>query len=208
MYDLTKLARFNLSAGSHKQPNDNGDVCLMEAAIIAAGFEHRAVRSPYACPECFSRVIAQYAIALNDRMPDKLRNQLLIPFIPRVAGTADTDAKERQRILSIVQAITRLERMRIVLDPHISTHDHITAMSQVLEMSFREFKQTRQWQNATIILKEVIQLGKHIPFPPSPLRRLHAEFPAHYIPKSASPNTLPILHDLVKSEVPFPSSSA
>jgi hypothetical protein len=48
-------------------------------------------------PPCFSRPIAHYAIKLNDAMPDSLRDELLLPFVPRLAGTADTPDVERMR---------------------------------------------------------------------------------------------------------------
>jgi hypothetical protein len=102
MYDIHRLGRIKLAKGGHNKINANGELCVNEAAILAAGFDHRKVRQACDCPSCFSRVIAQYAIILNDRMPDDLRNELLTPFILRLAGTADRPAVELRRLTFIV----------------------------------------------------------------------------------------------------------
>jgi hypothetical protein len=102
MFDFSKLAKFNLAKGSHTQPNENGDFCINEAALIAAGFEYKAINSVEDCPPCFSRVIGQYALTLNDKMPDDLRNELLRPFVLQLAGTADTKEIELARVNFIV----------------------------------------------------------------------------------------------------------
>lgn len=107
MFDFSKLVKFNLAKGSHKQPNENGDICINEAAIIAAGFEYKAIGSYKDCPPCFSPVIAQYAINLNDRMPDNLRNELLKPFVIQLAGTADARTVELARVEFIVLETVR-----------------------------------------------------------------------------------------------------
>jgi hypothetical protein len=88
-------ANLHLSAGSHTDPRQG--MCPMEAAIFAAGFPYRAVKSYKDFPPCFSSPIAHYAIALNDAMPDNLRDELLLPFVPRLAGTADLADVERRR---------------------------------------------------------------------------------------------------------------
>jgi hypothetical protein len=90
-------AQYKLARGSHAPDNPDEDVCLVEAAIIAAGFERRGVGRAQDCPACFSRVLAQYAILLNDAMPDDLRNELLLPFVTRLAGTADRASAEATR---------------------------------------------------------------------------------------------------------------
>jgi hypothetical protein len=105
VFDFTKLTGFNLARGSHDQPN--GDICVTEAAIIAAGLEYRAIKSAKDCPPCFSHIITEYAIGLNDRIPDDLRNELLKPFVPRLAGTSDTDEIEQRRLEYIVLETVR-----------------------------------------------------------------------------------------------------
>jgi hypothetical protein len=71
MSDFATLANWKLLAGSHDSPDEGA--CVAETALIAGGFEYKAIKSPEDCPPCFSRVVAQYAIRLNDNMPDDLR---------------------------------------------------------------------------------------------------------------------------------------
>jgi hypothetical protein len=105
VFDFTRLTRFDLARGSHDQPTDG--ICVAEAAIISAGLEYRAIKSAEDCPPCFSRIITEYAIGLNDRMPDDLRDELLKPFVRRLAGTSDTNKIEKQRLDYIVLETVR-----------------------------------------------------------------------------------------------------
>ena len=106
MFD--KILNWKLLKGSHTFPGPDGGTCINEAAIIAAGFKYRKIESAGDCPPCFSRVIAGYAISLNDSMPDDLRQELLMPFVVRLAGTADP-AKELDRARYIaVQTVKRI----------------------------------------------------------------------------------------------------
>jgi hypothetical protein len=91
------IFNWKLLRGSHDFPGPDGGTCINEAAIIAAGFEYRKVGIAQDCPPCFSRPIASYAISLNDKIPDALRQNLLMPFVTRLAGTADTAEIEQQR---------------------------------------------------------------------------------------------------------------
>ena len=43
-FDFQQLANFRLARGSHKQPNKGGNICVNEAAVIAAGFQYREIR--------------------------------------------------------------------------------------------------------------------------------------------------------------------
>src|SRR5262245_22059723 len=99
--DWNKILNWRLLANSHKFPGPDGGTCINEAAIVAAGFEYRAVGSANDCPRCFSRVIAEYALRLNDAMPDDLRQALLTPYVVRLAGTADTQEIEVKRVIHI-----------------------------------------------------------------------------------------------------------
>lgn len=96
-FDFNQMLNWKLLAGSHNFPGSDGGTCINEAAIIAAGFEYKSVKSPKDCPPCFSRTIANYAIILNDKMPDDLRQRLLLPFVMRLAGSADTEEIEQKR---------------------------------------------------------------------------------------------------------------
>jgi hypothetical protein len=104
-----KILNWKLLRGSHQFPGPAGGTCINEAAIVATGFEYREVKSADDCPPCFSRVIAGYAIRLNDSMPADLRQELLMPFVLRLAGTVDTHEKEIERAAYIaIQTIKRI----------------------------------------------------------------------------------------------------
>ena len=85
MKDFDHILNWELKKGSHECPGPEGGTCINEAAIVAAGFEYKAVGDASDCPPCFSRVFAAYALALNDWMPDKARNNYLTPFVTRLA---------------------------------------------------------------------------------------------------------------------------
>jgi hypothetical protein len=89
------ILNWKLKRGSHKFPGPDGGTCINEAAIVAAGFPYRPVRSAYDMPECFSRPICTLALYLNDWSSDEERQQLL-PFVTRLA-CADTMEIERER---------------------------------------------------------------------------------------------------------------
>lgn len=103
------IQNWRLLRGSHKYPGPDGGTCISEAAIVAAGFAYRAVHGFGDCPPCFSPVISSYAIRLNDAMSDDLRQHLLMPFVTRFAGTADTAEKEIERARYIaIQTVKRI----------------------------------------------------------------------------------------------------
>jgi hypothetical protein len=107
--DWNNILNWKLLKGSHDFPGPEGGTCINEAAIVAAGFEYRKVNNAVDCPPCFSRAIAAYAIGLNDRMPDDLRQELLAPFVTRLAGTADKPSVERERTEYIsIQTVRRI----------------------------------------------------------------------------------------------------
>ncbi len=89
------LLNWELKAGSHRFPGPDGGTCINEAALIAAGFEYRRVRSPSDMPECFSRPICRLAMRLNDSADDEQRQRLL-PYVTRLA-CADTKGVELAR---------------------------------------------------------------------------------------------------------------
>lgn len=118
MFD--KILNWRLLSGSHDFPGPDGGTCINEAAVVAAGLEYRSIKSYADCPPCFSPVIASYTIRLNDSMPDDLRQELLMPFVTRLAGTADNanEIKRAQhiafetirRILPIALRAAKLEQ--------------------------------------------------------------------------------------------------
>lgn len=86
-----------LSAGCHDFPKDTGHICVNEAAILFAGYKYRPVQIATNCPRCFSRVIASYAIGLNDYMPRAFRNRLLKPFVDKLPDTVAAAHIEKER---------------------------------------------------------------------------------------------------------------
>ena len=109
-YDLKEISRvlnWRLLVGGHDFPGPDGGTCINEAAIVVAGFEYRRVNRASDCPSCFSRSIAAYALRLNDLMPDDLRQELLVPFVTHLAGTADSNKIERARVdLMAIRTVT------------------------------------------------------------------------------------------------------
>ena len=53
-----EIVNWKLLKGSHKFPGPQGGTCINEAAIVAAGFEYKEIKSAHDCPPCFSRPIA------------------------------------------------------------------------------------------------------------------------------------------------------
>ena len=109
MKEFNHIINWKLLNGSHDFPGPDGGTCINEAAIVAAGFEYKKISSAKDCPPCFSRPIAAYAIKLNDSMLDKLRQELLIPFVTRLSGTADTKEVEAARVKFM--AIATIQRI-------------------------------------------------------------------------------------------------
>lgn len=107
-FDFTSIVDWKLLPGSHDFPGPDGGTCISEAAIVAAGFEYRKVRSATDCPPCFSVPLSAYLIGLNDKMPDGER-QKLVRFILRLSGSADTREIEQSRVeLIVLRAVQRL----------------------------------------------------------------------------------------------------
>jgi hypothetical protein len=106
-YDFQQLANFRLARGSHKQPNKDGNICVNEAAVIAAGFQYREIKDVSCLPDCFSRPVSEYALYLNDFMMHRVRNEFLMPFVTRLPGTSDAPWIEENRARFIVVETVR-----------------------------------------------------------------------------------------------------
>jgi hypothetical protein len=104
MTEFNKMLDWKLLSGSHEFPGPDGGTCINEAAIIAAGFAYKKVGSWMDCPPCFSPLISQYAITLNDNLND-IDRQKLIPFVTKMAGTKGSQELENARALWFVQQI-------------------------------------------------------------------------------------------------------
>ena len=106
MNNLHDLLNWKLLKGSHDFPGPDGGTCINEAALVVDGFEYRSVHGVADLPLCFSRPIAAFAIQLNDRFSNADR-QRLVPFVTRLAGSADTQEVEFQRVQLIVLRTTK-----------------------------------------------------------------------------------------------------
>ena len=89
------LLNRTLKRGSHPFPGKDGGTCINEAALVAAGFEYRPIRTVESMPECFSRPICRLAMMLNDQ-PSDVNRQRLLPYVTRLA-CADTPEIEARR---------------------------------------------------------------------------------------------------------------
>jgi len=85
--DTLNLDTLKLAVGKHS--NRTQGVCLLEATAWFAGERNTDH------PECVSAFLGAYGRALNDRLSDENR-QKLVPFIPRLVGTAN-DGKDEIR---------------------------------------------------------------------------------------------------------------
>jgi len=95
--DFQRMLDWKLLRGSHEFPGPDGGTCINEAAIVAAGYPYRAVYCVKDMPAGFSRPLSMLALCLNDTLEDELRQELLVPFVARLGGTADTPAVEMLR---------------------------------------------------------------------------------------------------------------
>lgn len=80
---------WQLKPGSHEFPGPDGGTCINEAALVVAGFAYREVTSIKDLPESFCPVISQYALTLNDSMPEGALLNRLRPFAARLSGSSD-----------------------------------------------------------------------------------------------------------------------
>ena len=95
--DFQRMLDWKLLRGSHEFPGPDGGTCINEAAIVAAGYPYRPIYRVRDLPACFSRPIALFALCLNDTLDDDLRQELLVPFVTRLAGSADVAKVEMAR---------------------------------------------------------------------------------------------------------------
>ena len=92
-----RMLEWKLLRGSHEFPGPDGGTCVNEAAVVAAGYPYRAIYRAKDLPATFSRPIAMFALCLNDTLGDELRQELLMPFVTRLAGSADASKIEMMR---------------------------------------------------------------------------------------------------------------
>ncbi len=87
------LDELTLGSGAHHDATP-GQWCLMEATAYLAG-------EPWSDhPACVSPVLGAYGRGLNDAWDD-VQRQKLVPFIPRLLGTADDGQDEARSYLAL-----------------------------------------------------------------------------------------------------------
>jgi hypothetical protein len=107
--EFQRMLEWKLLRGSHDFPGPDGGTCINEAAIVAAGYPYRAVYCVKDLPLSFSRPIALLALCLNDTLDDELRQELLGPFVTRLAGSVDAPAIEMARAeLMLARSVTEI----------------------------------------------------------------------------------------------------
>src|SRR5258705_10240194 len=103
-FDFERMLNWKILRGSHEFPGPDGGTCVNEAAIVAGGYPYHPVRRIDDCPASFSRPLALYAMCLNEIvLSDQLRQELLLPFVTRLAGSADSLEVEMARVALILQ---------------------------------------------------------------------------------------------------------
>jgi hypothetical protein len=120
-----RMLDWKLLRGSHEFPGTDGGTCVNEAALVAAGYPYRAVYSVQDLPASFSRPIAMLALCLNDTVEDDQRQKLLLPFVTRLAGSADTEAVEMDRARIILE-----HTIFDILLPALKQTDHANAVER------------------------------------------------------------------------------
>jgi hypothetical protein len=91
-----------LDSGAHGVPSrEHPELCINEAAVIAAGLPYRPVGDVKDFPQCFSKPIGYFALELDEMMPPKVRQRRLMPFVCRIAGTRGSARVEKKRIVVV-----------------------------------------------------------------------------------------------------------
>ncbi|WP_439539512.1 hypothetical protein [Sphingomonas sp.] len=88
-FDFAAITEVTLAPGAHRTPEDG--LCFMEMVAWFAGEEH-SDRPKCACP-----VLGSYGMSVNDGLPADVRDRLLKPLVPLIAGTRGTVHDEINR---------------------------------------------------------------------------------------------------------------
>lgn len=124
-YDFTTVTEVRLGTGSHSTPRDG--MCFMEMVAWFANEEHTDQ------PACACPILGGYGMRLNDAMPGDLRDELLKPLIPMIAGTAGSydDRLKRGQFLAM-WSVTKV--LPIALRA-IGLEDHANACAAAADLS-------------------------------------------------------------------------
>jgi hypothetical protein len=112
MEGFDHVLNWKLKAGSHPFPGKDGGTCINKAALVAAGFAYKPIRTVDNLPDCFARPICRFAMLLNDEERQRLR-----PYVTRLA-CADTREIESARATFIASRVTCrmsfLDRLKVL----------------------------------------------------------------------------------------------
>ena len=131
---LQTLLHWKLLKCSHQWPGPDGWTCIVEAAIVAAGFPYRRIMLTEDAPPDFSPVISAYLIELNDGLPDGERQRLSV-FVDRLSNSAGNEKIENQRRQLIEsETVTRvlpqlLRSLKMRMSAEICGHELLSASS-------------------------------------------------------------------------------
>jgi len=133
--DFHRMLDWKLLRGSHEFPGPDGGTCINEAAIVAAGYPYRAVYCVKDLPASFSRPISMLALCLNDTLDDALRQELLLAFVARLGGSADTAKVEMTRAeLILARTVAEILAPALARAGHTSLAERCQALRAPTEL--------------------------------------------------------------------------
>lgn len=151
---FTKAIR--LEVGSHDDFTEGP--CVMEAAIVAAGFQHRSVGSAADMPPCFDKPLSEFLIQLNDNV-SPLTRQKLAPVICLMAGSSTTAAKSKARMRRVIDAAWKvLEPIALKQEADSRDGDDSEGTSELREAFKEEDHDFTDFENITCAI------GSDVPF--------------------------------------------
>lgn len=139
-------------------------LCIMSLVAYMAGEAHGDH------PKAASPVIAAFARPVNDAM-DRATRQRLVPFAPRIQGTAGAEDGLRQKILHRKLLDTLLPA--VVRDLQVGAQDHahanaaeatarlFTALREAPENEHPRLVQDPRWDHAALISPLRVAIGAH-----------------------------------------------
>ncbi|MEO1169938.1 MAG: hypothetical protein AAFW97_14630 [Pseudomonadota bacterium] len=170
-YDFSTITEVKLAVGSHDSPQQG--LCVMEMVAWFAGEEH-SDRPQCACP-----VLGRFAMNLNDAMPGGVRDRLLKPLVPLLAGTRDPES-EIVRAEYLAMQVVRSTLPPVLRQVGLGEHaDACEAVSDLKEAAYAasaaanaanaanaasaaaSANAATAWERAVDDLRHAITLGKH-----------------------------------------------
>jgi len=164
--DFQRMLDWKLLRGSHEFPGPDGGTCINEAAIVAAGYPYRPIYRVRDLPACFSRPIALFALCLNDTLDDELRQELLVPFVTRLAGSADVSKIEMARAeLMLRRIVTEVLAPALARDGYAEIAERCRALRMPTELvaiakSLRNAENSARHRPLTCALDHAADAGR------------------------------------------------